>query len=483
MNDLLVAMERHAAERPDAVAVRAFSRGAWTDTSWRQLVTLVQKAASGVRLPREHARVLLVLDNSAHAVAVLLGLLRAGADVICVERDNSHLGDPRSVLRQVDVGALIMCDDAGHPTGSASADLPFARYSYADLLSGPQEETSRPATAGTATVHQLTSGSTGEPRIVRHTAASIGRGGAIYQEIFDYQPVDRILLTVPQAHSFGMVGGVVAGLLSGAGIVLLDTFSLTAVHSALADGVTVMLGTPLVYRLLAAAPPPPDHQLRLALSSGGPLSADLADAAERTLGLRVSQVYGSTETGIIAFQPPRAEPWPAQAVGIAAPGVTWQARPEGLVVTTSTMFTGYLEPGGVTPSGAADGYAIGDLARIDEGVLYLTGRKDTFINVGGRKVNPARVGRIVLAHPAVRDVHVFALDSPSGEQEVHAAVVAPAEDAARITAHCRDRLARYEVPRVHFVTRLPRSALGKVDLSRLLAELPSAAPSRLPETP
>jgi acyl-CoA synthetase (AMP-forming)/AMP-acid ligase II len=484
MNDLLVAVSRHTGERPDAVAVRTFSRGEWTGTRWCELDSLIRRAAGGAQPLRGRAPVLLVLDNTAHAVAVLLGLLSAGVEVICVEQDNSYLSDPRSILRRVALDALITPDDTDRAAGGASADLPIARHTYADLLSDSHPEPAPAAGAGTAAVHQLTSGSTGEPRIVRHTVASIERGGAIYRDIFDYKPADRILLPVPQAHSFGMVGAVVAGLLSGASLVMLDTFSLTAVHRALADGVTVMLGTPLVYRLLAAAPPPPENRLRLALSSGGPLPADTADRATRTLGLRVGQVYGSTETGIIAYQPPQAEPWPAQAVGIAAPGVTWQAGPAGLVVTTSTMFTGYLEPGGVTPSGAAGGYAIGDLARVDAaGVLYLTGRKDTFINVGGRKVNPGRVGRIVLAQPAVRDVHVFALDGASGEQEVHAAVVAPAAEAARITAHCRTELARYEVPRLHFVSRLPRSALGKVDLSRLLAEISCAAPSRSPETP
>ncbi|MGW7384510.1 class I adenylate-forming enzyme family protein [Streptomyces sp. NPDC054794] len=480
MEDLLYLVERRARECPDRVAVRVFSRGDWTDTSWSRLDSLVRMTAAGARALRADAPVLLVLDNTAHAIAVLLGLLRANVDVICVERGNSHLRDSGSVLRQVAVAALIEPDGNGLPDTDASADLPFTRHTYADLLSSPLTRTPQ-STPNTSSVHQLTSGSTGEPRIVRHTAASIGRGGAIYRDLFGYRPDDRVVLPVPQAHSFGMVGGVVAGLLSAAAVVMLDTFSLTTVHRALADGGTVLLGTPLVYRLLAAAPPP-DSRLRLALSSGGPMDPDTADRAERALGVRVAQVYGSTETGIIAYQAPRAEPWPEQAVGLAAPGVTWRVGPAGLVVTTSTMFTGYLKPGGVAPFEATDGYATGDVARIDAGVLYLTGRKDTFVNVGGRKVNPARVGRIVLAHPAVREAHVFALDGASGEQEVHAAVVAPAVKAARLTAHCRERLAPHEVPRLHFVDQLPRSALGKVDLSRLLAELSPAAPDGLPET-
>jgi acyl-CoA synthetase (AMP-forming)/AMP-acid ligase II len=109
-------------------------------------------------------------------------------------------------------------------------------------------------------------------------------------------------------------------------------------------------------------------------------------------------------------------------------------------------------------------------------VLHLEGRKGTFINVGGRKVNPERVQRILGGHPDVSEAHVFALDGPSGEQDVHAAVVAPGAEPGELLGYCRDRLARYEVPRLHVVPRLPRSSLGKVDLPRLLGSLTGVRP-------
>jgi acyl-coenzyme A synthetase/AMP-(fatty) acid ligase len=100
----------------------------------------------------------------------------------------------------------------------------------------------------------------------------------------------------------------------------------------------------------------------------------------------------------------------------------------------------------------------------------VVGRKDGVVNVGGRKVSPARIERLLLDHPGVRDAAVFGVERPDHEQEMHAALVLGAgTDVDAVLAYCRSRSLRpYEVPhRVHVLDRLPRNGMGKVDRHRL----------------
>jgi acyl-CoA synthetase (AMP-forming)/AMP-acid ligase II len=468
-------------------------------TTWRDLEAAALAVTANVRHLAGGRPVVLATENTADCVAVLLGLLGAGVSTLCIEADSSYLADPRSAPGRLAVAGVV-----GPATGAAGTDRP--RVAFADLITGTATLPAGPRGAGAADgagagggeVLQLTSGSSGEPRIARHRPASCLQGGRLYRDLHGYTAQDRVLPPVPLAHSFGLVGGVMASLVSGAELALLGRFRLSTFHAALEDGATVLLGTPLLYRLLVTAPParrPP--RLRVALCSGGPLAPEVAEAARDVLGSTVRQVYGSTETGLIACQSERAQPWPADSVGAFAPQVAWRTVPVAgvpdgarLLVRTSTMFTGYLDPDGPPDGdGAATGgtpcedvadYDTGDLVRVDgQGYLFVTARKDTFVNVGGRKVNPGRVERIIAEHPAVREVSVFGVDA-GGEESLQAAVVlagdAPVVD---VLAFCRARLRPYEAPqRLHQVARLPRTGMGKVDRTALLTLLAARPASR-----
>ncbi|NUS23671.1 MAG: acyl--CoA ligase [Streptomyces sp.] len=484
---LLGQLRDHARQFGDTVAVREHTGADWLTTTWSQLLSRVRTVAHNAgQLPAGQGPVVVALENSTNGVAMLLGLALAGVDVLCTEPETSQLTDPHSVLYRVPVSGLITRQV---PDGLPSA--PHPALTYERLLTRPAhggrpwaEPREDPA------VHQLTSGSTGEPTAVRQTLATVGRGGVLYRDIHGYTSADRVFLPLPLAHSFGMVGGMAAAIMARAELMLLPKFSLSACHDALDTGATVLLGTPLFYRLLASSRPERAAvaAVRVALSSGGPLPEETRRLATKALGLTVHQVYGSTETGLIACQR-GPDAGPPDSVGAVAPGVEWRLvhderlspEPDSgvLHVRTSTMFTGRLGPSGALPRPADAWYDTGDVARVDSsGRLTLLARKDTFINVGGRKVNPRRVERIVAGHDAVREVHVFGAEDAGGEEAVHAAVVlAPRGTPGRaptaaLHTYLRSRLLPYEVPhQLHLLPRLPRTALGKVDLPALRASV------------
>jgi acyl-coenzyme A synthetase/AMP-(fatty) acid ligase len=147
-----------------------------------------------------------------------------------------------------------------------------------------------------------------------------------------------------------------------------------------------------------------------------------------------------------------------------------------LLVRTPAMFTHYLGHPEATRRAFRDGwYETGDAARLGpEGHLHLVGRKDSFINVGGKKVNPLEVEQILLAHPSVAEAVVWGETTDHTGERVRATVVAGAPlSATELTSYCRARLLPHQVPaEVHFVASLPKSSMGKVRRAAVSGENP-----------
>lgn len=485
---------RNAMARGNSVAFRFHRAGRWEQATWREFAVLAAGAASTCAAQTPGGGpVLLAVDNSVESLAVLAGLAVAGIGCAVFEADSPLLKDEASVLHALGATTVIGVSDApapyrALPVSELTRPVPGSQ-SLGNLADAATAARRAGADGGAGpAVLQSTSGSAGEPRLARQTVANLLRGGLIYASRYRVTELDTMLATVPMAHSFGLVGGFMCALVSGATLTTFDRYSPGGVREAIEANATLALGTPLAYELIIKSASASSSALRAALSSGGPLDPQVADAARRRFGCPVYQVYGSTEAGIIASQFARDEPWPAGSVGVAAPGVELRlgdplsgaaAEPGAeLWVRTSTMFGGYL--GGARPGtartprcsgGPGDGgwYRTGDVAVIDPaGHLELTRRKDTFINVGGRKVNPSRVERVIASHASVTEAAVYGVRAAGGDEVWAAVAVSGRCTAEDLLAHCRSQLAPYEVPYLlHVMDRLPRSGMGKVDRGRL----------------
>lgn len=113
-------------------------------------------------------------------------------------------------------------------------------------------------------------------------------------------------------------------------------------------------------------------------------------------------------------------------------------------------------------------FSVGDLAAMDaEGYVTLVSRKDDAINVGGVKVFPRDIERVLDHHPAVRDVRVRAMPDPALGEVVHAAVSLNSGDPEQVSAElwrsCREQLTRAQTPRaIEIVADVRRTAAGKL---------------------
>jgi acyl-CoA synthetase (AMP-forming)/AMP-acid ligase II len=141
--------------------------------------------------------------------------------------------------------------------------------------------------------------------------------------------------------------------------------------------------------------------------------------------------------------------------------------------------TGYYNDADASREAFRDGwYYPGDLGWLDpDGFLYLAGRATDMIIRGGVNIYPAEIEHVLTLHAAVHEAAVVAWPSREFGEEI-AAFVVPREGADGsvigddLISHCRQKLARYKVPREVFVVdELPKSGVGKVLKDRLTARL------------
>ncbi|MGX8909681.1 class I adenylate-forming enzyme family protein [Streptomyces netropsis] len=493
----LTDLVRAAAEdRPDATALRS-GEEALTFGALRQAVLATARRLRHHAPPTGGTAVLL-FDNTPECAVAFLAAAYTGTRLVPLEPDT---GEARLLALRRELGPLTVI---GHEAklralrlpGAASADrwqggglLPVEAPSGGTPAPRPDGAPVPPAGPDVPFLYQYTSGSTGEPKAAVHSQRDLVHGGEIYAHTYGITAADRILAAVPLLHSFGMVAGLVTALFTGAELVLPGRFVPAKLLRTVRErACTVLVTTPLACDLLARSAaadrgqPPLPGSLRLCLSSGAALPAPVADRFREHCGLRVQQIYGSTEAGIIAAQrvadesADRGVGRPVRGVRIRLVDERGQDVPPGatgsLWVRTPAMFTHYLDRPGPTGQAFRDGwYVTGDMARTDsEGRLHLVGRKDSFINVGGKKVNPTEVEEVLLAHPAVAEAVVWGERGEGGagadgvSERVRATVVTRAPlSAAELAAHCRGRLLPHQVPGgVEFVASLPKSPLGKI---------------------
>jgi fatty-acyl-CoA synthase len=466
----------------------------WADLERRSNRVARALVARGLRPGH---RVATLLRNGREIVEVLVGSQKVGITA-CPLNTWAKPEELKGLLEQADPGLLVY--DARHGEGldaAAPEDLPRAVVGglgtephaepYESLLEiesdAPPFPFSRPRTAPRIVIH--TSGTTGKPKGAARAAGGRGlREFAGLIEVVPFHRDDVILCPAPLFHSFGLLTTTVAVVL-GATLVLPDGFdpqgSLDLIEHHRATACSFV---PLMLRRIAsqAEGDRSDRDLstvRIVLVSGSALSPDLRDAVTDLFGDVLYDLYGSTEAGWVAIARPEDVRERPGSVGRPVPGAEVTAfSPDGrrldpggtgeLHVRGSAVFEGYV---GGEEHRERDGFlALGDLGRLDEdGYLYVEGRDDDMVVVGGENVYPVEVEEAISRLDGVDDVAVLGVDDPEYGQVLAAFYQGPA-DPDEIREACRDALASYKVPRrIERVDELPRTATGKV-LKRELLE-------------
>jgi len=401
-------------------------------------------------------RVAIAIPNRWQFVVGVLGALKAGATVAPL--DPLLTGEERAAI-VADLAPRLVIDDAP-----------------ADETTWKTSEPRGPALV------LYTSGSTGRPKGAALSHAAVAFALSSWAEpVMALKPDDVVLAALPLSHSYGLNGALLAPLLAGAGVRLVERFTADGVAELLARGdATVFPGVATMFRrLLDLDGFRGGPALRLALSGAAPCPFEIAREFRARTGVRILRGYGMTELfRPISYLAADAEDRP-DAIGRAVPGVELQVVDEAgrtldadsigeLLIRTPAALDGYLGASLDTTAALRDGwFHTGDLASVTvDGWVRITGRKRERILRGGYSVFPPEIESVLLGHPEVAEAAVVGLPHPELGEEIAAFVAlrpgagASADD---LVAYCRDRLAAFKYPRrVTLVAALPRSATGKV---------------------
>jgi fatty-acyl-CoA synthase len=322
-----------------------------------------------------------------------------------------------------------------------------------------------------------TSGTTGKPKGALLTHANCFWTNLSFDLTTGVSQDDVVLQVLPQFHVGGWNVQALLALWKGALLVLEPEFDpARALRLIEEKHVTTMMGVPATYLFMAGEPAfaaADLSSLRRAVVGGAPMPETLLETwAAR--GAAIVQGYGLTEAApnVLCLPPEEAvrklgcagRPYPFVDVRLSAD--------EELQVRGPNVFPGYWRnPAATAEAFTEDGWLrTGDVAACDdEGFYRIKGRlKDMFIS-GGENVYPAEVEAVLHEHPQVADAAVVGVpDERWGE--VGVAFVVGDAAGEELERWCRDRLARFKVPKsFRFVAEIPRNGMGKIQKDELRA--------------
>ena len=239
--------------------------------------------------------------------------------------------------------------------------------------------------------------------------------------------------------------------------------------------VTTVMGVPANYLFMAQDPSFASADLtslRQAVVGGAPMPVPLIQTW-RERGVEIVQGYGLTEAAPnVLCLPPEDAMRKIGSAGRPYPFVDVDVSEAGeLLVRGPNVFPGYWRNPEATAEALAGGWLhTGDLVeRDDEGYFWIRGRlKEMYIS-GGENVYPSEIESVLHEHPQVKDAAVVGVaDERWGEVGLAYVVVDGAVTEDELIAFCRDRLARFKVPkRFVVVDELPRNSMGKIQKSEL----------------
>ncbi|HEY2429633.1 MAG TPA: AMP-binding protein [Acidimicrobiales bacterium] len=373
---------------------------------------------------------------------------------------------------------------------------PRVLVAYDELPSGdPATLPPPPADDGVRWIY-FTSGTTADPKGVRHTDGTLLAGGRGLAVALDMSPADVGSMAFPFAH----IGGpdyLVTLLASGFPVALMEAFvPAEAVASARHHGVTMAGGSTAFYTaFLNEQRKQPGEKviptLRLLSGGGAPKPPEVFYEVQREIGVPVAHGYGMTEVPMITQGSPsdtdeqlaNSEGAPvlgAEVKVVREDGSAADAGEDGEVRVRGPMVCkGYTDPSLNAAAFDDDGFfRTGDLGHLrEDGHLTLTGRLKDVIIRKGENISAKEVEDLVYQHPKVADVAVIGLPDPQRGERVCAVIeVAPDREAPSV-AELGEFLAAaglmmQKIPeQVEVVDKLPRNATMKVLKYQLRDEL------------
>jgi amino acid adenylation domain-containing protein len=491
--------ERRAERTPEGIAAEL-----GTDVvTYAQLNAQANRIARRLRASGVGPEVFvgICMAPSTRRLAVVLGILKAGGAYVPL--DPSLPAERLAYMAADTAMPVVVTDEAGAtalPASGAAEVLPIDREweRTARLDSGNPAFPIEPSNAAYVI---YTSGSTGRPKGVVVEHRQLVNHAVCAAKQWSVTPDDRVLQFASLTFDASVLD-VFTALVSGARLVLGTAQTMHSPPRLAAlmreRAVTIAHLPPAVLSLLTGEPFP---ALRAMLVGGEVFPAELARAWLRP-GLRVWNVYGPTESTVIATVAEVDEAMAAPPIGLPVRNqqayvLDSQLNPvpvgvEGeLYLGGAGVARGYLNAPELTeerfrpdPFASEPGarlYKTGDLARrLPDGNIVFLGRRDGQVKIRDLRIELGEIEAALLTHPEVAQAVVVTAEDPAGQTMIvgYVRLRSEAVDQAGLRRHVTEHLPGYMVP-AHLVVvdAFPLNASRKVDRRALPPVKPAEAVS------
>lgn len=316
-----------------------------------------------------------------------------------------------------------------------------------------------------------TSGTTGdENKIIRTQKKLIDEAYGIINSL-NFCEKDIILCNAPVFHSYGQAFGCFAACLAKCKVKYLPSFLIPShiLKELEKNSYTILISTPYYYNMIYDQLDK-SNELRYMLSAGGKLSRDVISS-----GIKINNVYGTTETGAISIQQYK-NGGTCASVGTPIDGVKillgkYVYNEHGVsiyeIYVDSKYIYDYRVKKNKVEAYIGHEFYLGDIGYIDQnGNLFIYGRNDSVINLNGEKISLHEIETVLLSHPYVENVKVVACEKNSVPYYIEAYIVLSKNNNCtkqELRQYIRSRLDFHKIPRfIHIVESLEITETGKI---------------------
>lgn len=498
-------VDRHVVEGRGSNTAFVHDRGR---TTYGELAELVAQAGHALRVcgVGQEQRVALCLKDTIDFPAVFWGAIKIGAVPVPL---NTLLttDDYAYMLRDSRACALVVAADLYPKLAPVLSELHDLKCV---LIAGPGDCDGHPrledilkrqaselmpadTTCDDVAFWLYSSGSTGTPKAAMHLHSSLLQTAVLYgQAVLGVRAEDVVFSAAKLFFAYGLGNGMTFPMHVGATAVLhADRVTAASVRSILREHApTLFAGVPTLFAsLLADSALDPSREgksLRVCISAGEALPADLGARWKQCFGTDILDGLGSTEMlhiflsnhlGDIRYGTSGKPVAGYDLRVVDHSGLDVQPGELGeLLVNGPSAAVGYWNQRQRTLSTFQGPWTrTGDKYFVDsEGYFHYAGRTDDMLKVSGIWVSPFEVEACLVAHPSVLETAVVACEDserlvkPKAYVVLREGFVGSAELEANLQAWVKSRLAPHKYPRwIEFLDALPKTATGKVQRYKL----------------
>lgn len=432
-------------------------------------------------------RIALWIKNCPQFVPALFGIWSAGAVAVPI---NNFLkpSEVTYILNDSAIDLIITDTSLAESIAKIQSDRPSLRaLNIEEIPTAPLSLSSfTNRTAASANTHELaviiyTSGTTGRPKGAMLTHSNLLHNVNSCVKALEMIEHDRIVVLLPMFHSFMLTVGILLPMLNGSSIVLIKSVHppKNIVQEIIRHRATILPAVPQFFRMMTHGGVPTDMPLRLCISGGAPLPAEILREFTTRFPIPLLEGYGLSEASpVVSFNPIRG-PWKAGSIGVPVHDVQVCVQNDAgeilppnttgeVCVRGGNVMQGYWNHPEETAAVLRNGWLLtGDIGHVDEdGYFYITDRKKDMLLVNGINVYPREIEEVLYKYPGIKEAAVIGVrDARKGEQPI--AFVAPNDgielDTSAILTYLREHLADYKTPKkIIQLPALPRNATGKI---------------------